>query len=160
VSQRTEEETKTLEEYRSRNAKVIAETKLAGCGVYAVAFQPDGKLLAAAGADGVVRLIDTASGQVVRQVAPAPIRGETTEADPGDAPTVASLPQGAQAAGSETETLPKDRALRAIEVLPAELRLVNRFDVAQLVVTGTLDTGETIDVTRMVETRLSADVAE
>ena len=38
--------------------------------------------------------------------------------------------------------------------------MAGRFEVAQLVVTGTLDSGERIDVTRMVDAKLSADVAE
>ena len=37
---------------------------------------------------------------------------------------------------------------------------MSRFEVAQLVVTGTLDSGERVDVTRLVDAKLSADVAE
>ena len=76
VSARTEEEKKTLDDYRAANVKVIAQAKVAQAGIYAVAFQPDGKLVAAAGADGNVRLIDAETGQVVKEFAPAPIGGE------------------------------------------------------------------------------------
>ncbi len=59
----------------------------------------------------------------------------------------------------ETETLPKGSALASLEVQPREIRLTNRFAYVQLLVTGKLATGETIDATRMVEPKLSADIA-
>ena len=164
ASTRTEAEKNSLEEYRAANAKVIAEAKIAEGGIYAVAFQPEGKVVAAAGADGNVRLIDAETGQVVKQFAPAPLGAESSE------PALAALgpkaggPQIPAPAGPatslETETLPKGNTLSALEVQPAELRLASRFDVAQLVVTGTLDSGERIDVTRMVDSKLSTGVAE
>ena len=43
---------------------------------------------------------------------------------------------------------------------PKEIRLTNRFAYAQLLVTARLDSGETIDVTRMVEATLSTAIAE
>src|SRR5262249_55183318 len=151
------DEKKTLEDYRAANVKVIAQAKLAQGGVYAVTFRPDGKLVAAAGSDGNVRLIDTENGHVVKQFAPAPVGEVTAEAAAPAA--VARRPQPA-AAGGETETLPNGSTLVSLSVEPADLKLAGRFDVAQMVVTGTLASGERIDVTRMVDTRVSADVAE
>ena len=52
--------------------------------------------------------------------------------------------------------LPKGASLAALEVQPKEIRLTDRFAYAQLLVTGRLASGETIDVTRMVEPSLSA----
>jgi WD40 repeat protein/mono/diheme cytochrome c family protein len=168
VSARSEEEKKTLLDYRAANIKVIAQAKLAQGGVFAVAFQPDGKRVAAAGADGNVRLIDTETGQIVKEFAPAPIGGETSEPAPAAAGAVAvagssqppATPPAGSAASEESDTLPKGSTLTALEVQPAELRLVSRFEVAQLVVTGTLDSGDRIDVTRMVDTKLPAGIAE
>jgi WD40 repeat protein/mono/diheme cytochrome c family protein len=158
VSARSEEEKKTLEEYRAANVKVIAQAKLPQGGIYAVTFRPDGKLVAAAGSDGNVRLIDAERGEVVKQFAPAPI-GEAT-AEPAAAPSNVALRSAKDGPGGETETLPRGSTLTALEVEPTEVRLAGRFDVAQVVVTGTLDSGERIDVTRMVDTKLSADIAE
>jgi WD40 repeat protein/mono/diheme cytochrome c family protein len=44
--------------------------------VYAVAFRHDGTLVAAAGFDGLVRLVDPNSGQVVKEFVPVPIATE------------------------------------------------------------------------------------
>ncbi len=164
ASTRSEQEKQIYEDYLAANVKVIAQAKLAQGGVFAVAFQPDGKRLAAAGADGSVRLIDTETGQVVKEFAPAPLGGETPEPAPAAAPAVASqtaptAPSGS-AANEETETIPPGSTLTALAVQPAELKLVSRFEVAQLVVTGTLDSGERIDVTRMVDAKLSAEIAD
>ena len=41
-----------------------------------MAFQPDGKLVAAAGSDGIVRLIDATNGSIVRQFSPAPLSND------------------------------------------------------------------------------------
>jgi tricorn protease-like protein len=41
--------------------------------VFAVAYSPDGKRIATAGADGAVRLFDTENGEMVKQFVPVPI---------------------------------------------------------------------------------------
>ena len=60
----------------------------------------------------------------------------------------------------ETEVLPKDASLASLEVLPGEIRLSNQFAYAQILVTGKLATGETLDVTRMVETSMPKGIVE
>ncbi len=51
------------------------ETRLIRAGAYQAAFDPSGRLLAVSAADGSVRLLDAASGRVVRVLVPA---GEAT----------------------------------------------------------------------------------
>ncbi len=123
-------------------------------GIYTVAFQPDGKILAAAGGDGIVRLIDPEKGIIVKQFAPVAVKTSVAAAN---AEVTAVEPKLEESV--ETEVLPKNAELVGLDVQPREIRLSNRFAYAQLLVTGKLASGETIDVTRMVEPRFSADIA-
>ncbi len=59
--------------YDAANAQVIAKNPDQGGGVFAVAFSPDGKLVAAGGFDGSVRLLDPTTGKEVSKAIPAPI---------------------------------------------------------------------------------------
>jgi WD40 repeat protein/mono/diheme cytochrome c family protein len=155
VSQRSAEEKEALEKYYTEGVKRIAKADLPRSGVYAVAFRPDGKALAAAGADGTVRLIEPETGSVVKEFAPAPL-GETPPAAPSSVASAVDQTRDS----AEAEALPAGTSLVAIEVQPAQVRLSNRFDYAQLVVVGRTASGEAIDVTRMVEPALSSPVAE
>jgi WD40 repeat protein/mono/diheme cytochrome c family protein len=66
------EEKAEIERFTTAEVKRVAETKLS-CGVYALAFSPDGATLAAAGEDGRVRLINTADGAVTKEFIPVPV---------------------------------------------------------------------------------------
>ena len=107
-------------------------------------------------ATGIVRLIDPETGSLVKEFAPVRWSGTTSRGRARRSPR--SAPKQEEAV--ETETLPKGATLVALEVQPGAIRLTNRFAYVQLLVTGKLATGETIDVTRMVEPKLSADIAE
>lgn len=65
--------------YDTAEGKLLS--KLGGLGpIYAVAYHPDGKVVAAAGFDGLVRLIDPESGKVLREFVPVPIAERTVQA--------------------------------------------------------------------------------
>jgi WD40 repeat protein len=72
ASTRSPAENETLEKYLTDGASRVAETHV-NSAVYAVSFRSDGQVVAAAGADGVVRLLDASSGSIVREITPAPI---------------------------------------------------------------------------------------
>jgi WD40 repeat protein len=154
VTARSEAEAAALEKYHADGVKRIANVKVPQGGIYAVAFRPDGKLLAAAGADGMVRFYDPESGALVKEFAPVTVK---KQAAAGAAAVFTVLPE--QAEPVPTETLPEAARLVSLEVEPKEISLSNRFAYVQLVVTGRLASGEALDVTRMVEPSFSTDIA-
>ncbi len=58
------------------------------------------------------------------------------------------------------ESLPAGAKLVALEAQPTTIELTNRFDYRQLVLIGTLDNGQKLDVTRMATLDKPADVVE
>src|SRR5262249_18226682 len=65
VTARTPEEKAELDKYHTEGVKLIAKTDMPKASVYAVAFRPDGQVVAAAGGDGGIRLMQAARGKVV-----------------------------------------------------------------------------------------------
>jgi WD40 repeat protein len=62
-----------LRVYQTADGKVVS--KLTGIGpVYSVSFRPDGKQVASAGFDGIVRLSDAQTGKVVKEFSPVPLQ--------------------------------------------------------------------------------------
>ena len=68
ASSRSPAERETLAKYHADGVKRIAKTPLKSP-VYSLAFQPDGKLLAAGGGDGKIRLINPENGTIVKEFA-------------------------------------------------------------------------------------------
>jgi hypothetical protein len=71
-------------------------------------------------------------------------------------PMLAAIVLAARANG---ETLPAGLKVVSLEVRPAAVELKNRFDNRQLLVLGKLDSGETVDMTRIAKQSLQGDAA-
>ena len=112
-------------------------------------MRPDGKLVAAAGGDGAAGCWKErpVSGAVEKSFEPAAS---------GGAGRRRAAPYGRHAVHGRDRRegdLPSGDHVIELEVKPEKVDLHSPFDYAQLVVTARLDTGESIDVTRMVVRR-------
>jgi WD40 repeat protein/mono/diheme cytochrome c family protein len=60
--------------YQANDGKLLAKLEGEKGAVYAVAFRPDGKQVASAGFDGVVRLNDPQTGKLIKEFVPVPLK--------------------------------------------------------------------------------------
>ncbi|MGP0070054.1 MAG: c-type cytochrome domain-containing protein, partial [Isosphaeraceae bacterium] len=155
VTSRSPAEAAALEKYHKEGVKQIASVKVPQGGIYAVAFRPDGKVLAAAGADGVIRLLNPETGSTIKEFPAVAVKAASIAQN---APISTVPPK--QEESVETEVPPKGMSIVSMEVQPKEIRLTHRFAYTQLLVTARLNSGETIDATRMVEPTLSSSIAD
>ena len=147
------EERKLVEDFVTSEVKLISQTEIPAS-MYAVQFTPDGSHIVAAGADGTIRFMNPDDGSIVRELAP-------TEVNP-DAPRNERILAEAQQAEVDTplpESLPEGASIGSLSVQPDVVELQGAYDYTQLLVNGTLTTGDTVDVTRMSKFVLQSDVA-
>ena len=153
ASSRNPKERKALSDYHAKDVKQLWKAKVDKGIVYAVAFRPDGKQVAAAGADGVVRFLDAASGKVVKEFSPAPVQAAAKQR------AGAARPVSRVEHDVKKESLPPGAKVVTLEAVPKSVKLSGPFDYAQIVVTARLATGEAVDATRIVVAKLAAGVA-
>ncbi len=70
---RTDAEKAQTEAHYTSDVKLLGSTPVGTGGIYALAYQPDGRFVAAAGEDGKVRVIEAATAKVVKEFIPVPI---------------------------------------------------------------------------------------
>ncbi len=152
---RSADERNAMQAYKEKGSKLVWRLAVKESPIYAVAMHPAGKIVAAAGGDGIVRLIDADSGVVTKQFSPAPITAASTTLA-SDRPTIARRPSEVMA----TEVLPPDSKVVQLDVQPQSIVLTGRSDYIQLLVTAQLDSGELLDVTRVIAGELSSAIVE
>ena len=151
VQQQSDAEKKKLAEYQKKPLPVVAKIPVEDTGIYAVRFNSDAKTFAAAGSSGLIRLYETETGKLIKEFSSVPI-SQTEQ-------VVKSVEQanviGVQVTAKET-LHPKDKVV-SITVDPKNVALAGVYDKVQVVVTGKLETGTFIDVTRIADLSVGSD---
>jgi WD40 repeat protein/mono/diheme cytochrome c family protein len=154
---RKTDEKKQLEDYRKEGIRELARIAVTNSAIYTVAFAPNGNTIAAAGSDGKVRFFDATSGAVTREFLSVPrIEVNMVAAKPAWAGVVPK----SSATTASPESLPKGAKVTNLEIQPANLKFARRNEYAQLLVTAHLDSGDTVDATRLVKFSIEGKVAE
>lgn len=144
---RNPEERQALADYHVAGVKQLAKLSLPQATMYAVAFSADSATLAAAGADGQIRLIDVATG-VIRKEFPAVTLSTDPMLEARD--FVLKLPPDEH---GDSERAAPVSGLQQLVVEPREIVLSGPFDYCQPIVMGHYADGSQIDLTRFATIR-------
>ena len=150
-----------VEKWVTSDVKLLKAVPFAKGGVYAVSYSPDGKTVATAGDEGVIRLIDPATGAVTKEFLSVPLADAATLAS--RAPdTHDAIARGTVEKALAKEALPAGAQVVSLDVAPRNIKLGKPTEYAQVLVTAKLADGTSADVTRMVQIAaqgLQADIS-
>jgi WD40 repeat protein/mono/diheme cytochrome c family protein len=145
---RKPEEQKQLDDYKKQGIREIARATVPHSELYSVAFSPDGGIVAAGGSDGMVRLYNSTNGSVISEFLSVPIAKDAVVlARPAWAPSTSKNTEPS----ITPESLPEGLKIAALELQPARLKFSSPNEYAQLLVTARLESGDSVDVTRVVK---------
>ncbi|HVJ87868.1 MAG TPA: DUF1549 domain-containing protein [Caulifigura sp.] len=137
------DEKKKLEDYLTKGATLLTKADLPAS-VFTVAFTADSKFIAAAGADGILRKIDAATGKVVSESPVVDVAPSTS----APAATTASASENAPVP-SAPEPTPPSMTITKLHTEPAAIGLTGAYSYNQLLVFAELASGDQVDVTRL-----------
>ncbi len=135
-----------IEEFQTKGAEQIAKINV-DASAFSVAFSPDGKTIAVGTDDGQIRLLNSADLKEKLAFAPIEIKGQLARREGKANPENNSKGKRHPI----KEQLPKGRKVMKIAITPANIDLSAPDAYSQILVTGTLDTGESADLTRLVK---------
>jgi WD40 repeat protein len=152
-------EKQKLEEYWAREVKVLHSVDVPETEMFSLAFSPDGKILAASGADGKVRFIEVENGRVKGDFVPVMVEGAKVLAQRGKGEQKPlNRKRGKRAELGERRISADEIASLSLE--PGEIVFNEANQYVQLLVTAILKQGGTVDVTRQVSAVVGGDLLE
>ena len=154
---RTADEKKQFEDYGKQGIREIARVAVSNSAIYTVAFAPNGNSVAAAGSDGMIRFFDATNGAMTKEFLSVP---KIEDAAAASKPAWAGIAPKSNVAPLSPESLPEDAKVAGLEIQPAEIKFGSRNDYAQLLVTARLESGDTVDATRLVNYSAENNVAD
>ncbi len=127
--------------------------------VFSVAYSPDGKTVAAGASNGQIQLLDATSGKVTKEFTPVGVSDSNALADykPKQTRSPTSLKKGKRLQANDA--IPEDLEIRRLSIVPENIHLDSKNAYTQILVTGWLASGASIDLTRTVDWSLNQPVA-
>ncbi len=148
-----------IEAFHTRGAKLLHSTDV-DSPVFSVAFAPDGKSYVAGTSDGRILIIDAASGSLRKTFIPVQVADSDllAKAEPRRPENPVSMKKGK---AQDIEEPPEEvERLTRLAISPSSISLKGPNSYNQLLVAGTLDSGEVVDLTRLVRWEVPRPIAE
>ncbi len=148
-----------IESFHTRGANLLHSTDV-DSPVFSVAFAPDAKSYVAGTSDGRILIFDAASGKLGKTFIPVEVTDSDmlAKAEPKRPENPVNLKKG-QAKVMEERPEEVERLTR-LSVSPSAISLEGPNAYNQLLVTGTLESGEVVDLTRLVRWEVTRPIAE
>ncbi|NOY00224.1 MAG: DUF1549 domain-containing protein, partial [Verrucomicrobia bacterium] len=160
---RSPEEKKAVEEYSTKDVKLLVSVEVPESTIFALTFSPDGKTIAAAGDDGKVRLIATKGGAVAKAFVPVKIDGADAAAKVVEAGGAGKVPvnlKKGKHGKPAPSSLPKGSKVVSLTTIPKSIKLAAPNVYNQILVVAKLENGTAADLTREVKWSLDKPLLE
>lgn len=150
VMSQSDAEKKKLAAFQKKALPVVAKIPVEDSGIYAVRFSTDGSQIVAGGSNGLIRVYETATGKLVREFSSVPL--SDSKSTSGTDSSVAQQVKGTPDVPAQPqEQLSAEDKLVSLKSVPERIELRDAFEKTQLVLTGQLANGTSVDVTRMAK---------
>ena len=146
VTGRSKEEKEKLAAYVTKDVKVIASAEFAGNAIYSVPFHPNEKSIVVGGADGLIRVVDSETGELWGAIAPV----EVNDVERKSAAVEWQFPDStnsAQASPPARTKAPVDRKPVMLVVSPQKINFSCPTDYVQFIVQAKFEDDSFEDVT-------------
>jgi len=151
-------EKKKLDDYQNSPVVQIWRAEIGDAAIYSIRFAPDQSLIVA-GDDGVIRRYeaDGQPGKSIEPIDPASIVNDAKTSLAFD-PVLWNRDRMASSIETITENIPEADQVVKLNVLPGEILLDGPTTYAQVLVSGILVDGSSVDLTRSVQWKLPSFV--